>query len=150
MASNTEKTACNYLCKALKMYENGETMQGCEELQYALSILEVTIPEILSEKYSFWKDEYLDALFEEKSLRREEDEFEFFGMCRLMSDQTLTPLYVWVKMNQAREAFESVQIKLGEKSGKEMLKIPHAADEWSDYLDERTPEEIDWFYEVRV
>lgn len=148
MAFASENIVCKYLYDVLKIYEDGESIGDVEELSYVLSILEVTIPEILSQKHSFWKDESLDGFFGERVIKLSENEIEFFGMCTLMSEQALTPIYFRIELGEG--AFASAQVKLGEKEGDEMVKIPADSDDWGDYLDERTPKEIEWVYEIEM
>jgi hypothetical protein len=54
--------------------------------------LEFYLPEVLADIYREWEQESLDGFYFTVGKKRDEFEAEFFGLCIIISDETLTPI----------------------------------------------------------
>jgi hypothetical protein len=59
-----------------------------------LSSLEYYIPQLLSRYYPEWENESLDGFFLANAQRLDLETAEFVGVCILMSDQNVTPVFI--------------------------------------------------------
>ena len=79
--------------------------------------LELYIPQLLSRHYSEWEEESLDGFFITNARKIESETAEFFGLCILISDQTLTPVFIRLTLTSSRNSIASYQVFLGEPGG---------------------------------
>ncbi len=79
-----------------------------------LASLELYIPSLLSRYYPEWKNETLDGFFLETAQRIDSITAEFIGVCILMSDQTLTPIFISLTLSTLHNSIASYRVFLGE------------------------------------
>ena len=79
--------------------------------------LELFIPRVLSDRFSEWEKESLDGIFVAKARKTSPNAVEFWGTCILISDQTVTPLYVELVLTPSAETIDSFRVRLGEQGG---------------------------------
>jgi hypothetical protein len=116
-------------------------------------ILELLVPEILRRTNPEWRSESIDGFFFSSAVKTGEDSAELTGTCILISDQTVTPFAIGVRLSDPGR-FQSLRIKLGEPgNGSLGISGPPctsgAAETMLQTLSARV-EAIDWVYDVRV
>jgi hypothetical protein len=82
-----------------------------------LFALELYIPQLLSRRYSEWEYESLDGFFLASARKIGSETAEFAGLCILISDQTVTPVFIRLTLNSSRDSIASYQVFLGEPGG---------------------------------
>lgn len=75
--------------------------------------LEFVIPKILRREHSEWERESIDGFFFSLAVKYDERAAELAGTCILISDQTVTPFALDMRLSDT-ETFESLRILLGE------------------------------------
>jgi hypothetical protein len=115
--------------------------------------LEFYLPEVLAAIYREWERESLDGFYFTVGKRRGEFEAEFFGLCLIISDQTLTPIHVCLAIAADRDEVTWLACRLGERDGKDMVRIPYHLKNVGDKrvlaLDGRA-DSIDWVYKAEL
>lgn len=79
--------------------------------------IELFLPKLLRVEHPEWERESLDGIFVARAVKTENLAAEFLGTGVLISDQTVTPFMVRLKLTPSTKSFESVQIRLGEAGG---------------------------------
>ena len=79
--------------------------------------MELFLPKLLRIKHAEWERESLDGIYVARAVRTDELAAEFLGTSILISDQTVTPFIVNLRLMPAANSFQSVQIRLGEAGG---------------------------------
>lgn len=82
-----------------------------------LYMLELYIPRLLSRKYPEWEYESLDGFFLANAQKIGLDTAELAGLCILISDQTVTPVFIRLALTSLRDSLASYQVFLGEPGG---------------------------------
>jgi hypothetical protein len=113
--------------------------------------LQFFLPQVLAEVYREWERESLDGFYFTVGKKRDDFEAEFFGLCLIISDQTLTPIHVCLEISAEREEVTWLECRLGERDGNDMLRTPYhlksVADKRVLALNGRV-DSIDWAYKV--
>jgi len=119
-------------------------------LRYVCSGLEFFLPHVLREVHPEWKHESLDGILPAIALKRADLELELIGCCILISDQTVTPFRVLLRVEPDADTPASLEAWLGENYGTEMLRIPYASNRWFRWMNRLSQEfdQIDWTYHV--
>jgi len=90
------------------------------------SVLErVFLLGIFEELYAEWKYESLDGIIPIIAGRLGEGRVEVFGLCILMSGQSLAPIHLRLQLASAVDEVSWLECKLGEKSENSMLRTPY-------------------------
>jgi hypothetical protein len=120
------------------------------EIGYTLELL---IPKMLRRQHPEWLEETIDGFFYSSAVKSDERSAELAGTCILMSDQTVTPFRLNMRISDAG-AFEFFRIRLGE-AGEGRLGI--SGPPWRSsaaralYWDLNTRlEEVAWVYDLTV
>ncbi len=79
--------------------------------------MELFLPKLLRINHAEWERESLDGIFVSRAVKTEELAAEFLGTSILISDQTVTPFMVNLRLTPSTKSFETVQIRLGEPGG---------------------------------
>ncbi|WP_154402774.1 hypothetical protein [Nocardioides speluncae] len=115
--------------------------------------LEILVPELLRARHSEWARESLDGLFYSSALKTEDAEAKLRGMCILISDQTVAPFELAVKLHSDEE-IATLRIRLGEPGGGHLgiSGPPYASPLGQRFLDEMESraQGIDWVYDFGV
>jgi hypothetical protein len=82
-----------------------------------LYLMELYIPQLLARNYPEWKGESLDGFLFAKVQKVESWSVEFIGLCILMSDQTVTPIFIELNLTKSRDVVASYRVFLGEAGG---------------------------------
>jgi hypothetical protein len=80
---------------------------------------------VLAEIHTEWKYESLDGVFVEVARKTGDREAEMSGMCTLISDQTLTPYHLLMRVASATDDIEWFDCKLGEMRRGKLVRIPY-------------------------
>jgi hypothetical protein len=80
-----------------------------------------------------------------------EREIEIFGLCILMSDQTMTPIHLRLQLSPTTNEVSWLELRLGERGRRGMVRMPYSS-EGAVYkrlhaLNERG-DRIEWVYKV--
>lgn len=81
------------------------------------SCLELFIPSMLARRYSEWAGESLDAVFVAPARRTGPASVELVGTCILITDQTVTPLWVELTASASGVRIDSFRVCIGESGG---------------------------------
>lgn len=79
--------------------------------------LELVLPQVLRARYPEWATESLDGIFVARATKTGKGSVEFVGTCILISDQTITPFLVELRLSPAADAISSIRLMLGEPGG---------------------------------
>lgn len=115
--------------------------------------LEPLIPEILRRTHPEWGDESIDGFFFSSAVKKDDASAELAGTCILISDQTVTPFALDLRLSD-RQEFAFFRIRLGEPgegplgiSGPECTS--RGARDMLLALNSRL-EQVDWVYDVAL
>jgi hypothetical protein len=149
-ASRAEQIVGRFVRAVGSGLPEGAAVNASAELRDALQGLEYFIPEVLRQIDSMWENESLDGFLPLYARKSGERELEVYGLCVIISDQTLTPLHLRVRAAESRDEVEWMRCRLGEAEGGQMTRRPYsrvAVAEMLTRLEGRT-EHIDWVYRV--
>ena len=122
-----------------------------ERLGHFLADLQFFVPDLLREIHPEWDRESLDGFQLTVARKTDELEAEFFGLCILISDQTLTPIHVCLKIDAEADEVTWMECRLGERGDHGMVRTPYgpmnAALRSVIALNGR-PDRIDWVYKA--
>jgi hypothetical protein len=112
------------------------------------SALEYYLPAVLREVDRSWQSESLDGFFTEIAILTAPRQAQLAGYCILISDQTLTPFHIQLRVASDTDEIEWLDCKLGEIRNGTMVRIPYNAP-WR----QRPPiadrlQTIDWQFHV--
>jgi hypothetical protein len=113
--------------------------------------LEYFLPPLLVDVYPYWKGESLDGFFFSEARKTGPGQAELYGMCILISDQTLTPVHIHTRVATSEEKINWMECRLGKRGeGKgDMERVP-----WHQWHNEpfvalpNSKERVDWVYRV--
>lgn len=111
------------------------------------SALEWYLPAVLREVHPFWKHESLDGVFAELAVKTAPRQVEIAGLCILISDQTLTPYHVQMRIAPKVDEIEWLDCRLGEMRNDKLVRIPYASDHGKWSVVDRLPS-IEWNFHV--
>ena len=151
MASKSEEHAAHWLRAVLAPLDDGSPIYQSEEFKNALVGLEWFIPEVLGEIHPEWNDESLDGILPAYARKIAAEELMVAGGCILISDQTVVPMHLRLKIGTSADQITWLECRLGERGddGK-MKRMPY--DSWSAKKLMAAAEEldsIDWVYKVK-
>jgi hypothetical protein len=125
MASRAEQWVSRSLRTVLDGVPNGTSIAGAESLQDVLDGLEFFIPEVLRELYAEWEHESLDGFIPVVALKSGEREAAIFGLCIIISDQTLTPIRLRLQVAASKDEVSWLDCGLGERGDGGMVRTPY-------------------------
>ena len=156
MASRSETIAGQAIRKMVADLNVGADIAVDEIRRTAFSALELFLPDVLTELYDEWQRESLDGFYPIRLRKVGDREIELFGLCILISDQALAPIYLQLQLDPTQDEISWLILKLGEKlqdrgeRGATMQRTPYSS------LDSALtriyrlgePDQIDWAYKV--
>src|SRR5207248_3329014 len=104
---------------------DGECIPDSKQFQEALVSLYWFLPEILAEIYREWQHESLDGIYPLVAKKTSGREAEIFGLCIIISDQTLTPLHVRLQIAASEDEVSWLECRLGERGPSGMVRTPY-------------------------
>lgn len=151
MASRAEESISRSLRLILAELPNGATIEDSEQFREVLSGLEYFIPEVLREIHPEWIHESLDGVLPLLARKTKEGEADIFGICIIISDQTVTPLHLCLQLSVSSEEVSWLECKLGERGENGMVRTPyHSLNALKNrlYVLVGRSDLIDWVYKV--
>ncbi|WP_425615196.1 hypothetical protein NA78x_005096 [Anatilimnocola sp. NA78] len=124
MASKAEEWVCRWLRTILADLPNGASIAHSDQIQKLFSGLEYFLPQVLSASYPEWEHESLDGFLPLVARKTGDGEAEIFGLCIIISDQTLTPIHLHIQASKTKDEVSWVDCKLGEAGEHGMVRIP--------------------------
>src|SRR5262249_50006785 len=103
----------------------GATIDDTPEFRDALTALEWFLPDVLAEIHSEWAGESLDGIYAHIARKTGDGEAEIFGLCILLSDQTLTPIHLRLQLSPTTDEVSWLELRLGEKGQQGMVRYPY-------------------------
>lgn len=154
MVSKAELSFCRSLRPILDDLEDDSTISDSEGFRRALCALEFFLPQVLREIHPEWNWEGLDGILPTTARKTGAREVEIFGLCILITDQTLAPLHLRLRLSTSCDAVSWLELRLGEK-GREhrMRRIPYSSLDTTIkrfYALDGGVAAIDWVYAVTV
>lgn len=107
--------------------EAGGGIPDTPSLRSVLSTLEAYFPAVLREIHPEWRHESLDGVFCELGRKIGDREVEFAGLCLLITDLTLTPYHVRLRLARDTDEIEWLDCRLGEIRNGQLVRIPYNA-----------------------
>lgn len=98
--------------------------------------------------HAFWKHASLDGVFHKLAIKTAECQAEIAGLCILISDQTLTPYRVQVRVASDADEIESLDCRLGEIRGNAMVRIPYNSERGGKWSIADRLQSIEWQFHV--
>ena len=150
MVSRAEQIISRSLRTVLAELPDGASIGDCDLFRDVLSGLEFFLPQILSEVYPEWKGESLDGVMPLLACKRCELDAEIFGLCILISDQTITPLHVRLQVAASTDEVSWLECRLGEREKHGMVRMPYDSSAIAKRLHalDGRQDLIDWVYQV--
>ena len=127
------------------------SIADAEQFREVLCGLEYFLPEVLREIHPEWDRESLDGLFPQVACKTRDGEAEIFGLCILISDQTLTPFHLRLQISPSVDKVSWLECRLGERGEQGMVRTPYQslnAIRKRLYGREGRADRIDWVYNV--
>jgi hypothetical protein len=151
MASRVEQMVSRSLWTILAELSDGEYFDTSEELRKVFLGLERIVPDVLREIYPEWYPESLDGIMPLLARKIGESEAEIYGLCILMSDQTLTPLHVRLQVAEGHDQLSWIECRLGERGRQGMSRTPlPSVDSLAKLLHhlQNRSDQIEWVYKA--
>ena len=152
MASSIEQRVSRSLRAILADLPDGASIGDSEQFRQVLSGLEFFLPhQVLSEIYPEWNHESLDGILPLVARKTGDGEAEIFGLCIIISDQTLTPLHIRLRVAASTDEVSWLECRLGERGKHGMVRTPYesaSAVSKRLYALDGKAELIDWVYKV--
>jgi hypothetical protein len=81
------------------------------------SVLELFLPQLLRDRYPEWMKESLDGIFVAHAEKSGPAAVKLVGTCILISDQTVTPFLINLRLSPGADCLAAYRILLGEPGG---------------------------------
>ncbi|MEZ6138981.1 MAG: hypothetical protein R3B84_00285 [Zavarzinella sp.] len=158
MASKAEQAVSRSLRTILADLPNGAsfiayTPDGLfsEHLLDLFGGLEFFLPQVLRRTHPEWAHESLDGFRPLVGRKIGNSAAEIFGLCILITDQTLTPIHLHIQASSTADEISWLECKLGEASEKGVVRTPWPSGNATDNLVhalEGRADSIEWVYTV--
>ena len=124
MVSIPEQRLSHSLRVVLADLPIGASIPDSEQYREALTALQYFIPVVLGEIHREWAFQGLDDVMPVEARKTGEGEAELFGVCCMVSDQTLTPLHVCLQLAAPVDEISWLECRLGERGRDGMVRKP--------------------------
>jgi hypothetical protein len=146
-----EKRISSELRAILRDLPIGADIPDTEPFRQILSGLEYYLPGVLAEIHREWRRESLDGVIPLTARKTGELEVEIFGVCILISDQTLAPIHIHLQVAPAADEIAWMVLRVGETGEEGMTRtryrsLAHINDQLCAAAD--SPNAISWHYQV--
>lgn len=151
MASGTERLLSHFLRRILLGLAVGVRIEQSEDFQTVLTALEFFIPAVFREIHPEWEHESLDGFYPIMARKTGSHEAEIFGLCILISDQTVTPFHLRLQLARFHDEVSWLECRLGEVGEDGMMRTRY--EELNRAFNRLPPPEqavnaINWVYKV--
>lgn len=151
MPSIAEESVSTFLHMITEDVPDGGSVRESEHLQNLLDGLEYYLPEVLRRTYLEWEHESLDGFYPLVVRKAGDAGIELFGLAIIITDQTTTPIHVFIQADVAGHEVTWLALQLGEKGEEGMVRNPWQTkirtDKLVNSLDGRLGT-FEWVYEV--
>jgi hypothetical protein len=149
-ASRAEQLVSRWLRSVLEALPKGAPVNHSKQFREMSLALERFIPEVLRDVDSEWEDESLDGFLPLYAIKTKEQEMEVYGLCIIISDQTLTPIHLRIRAAVSTDEIEWMRCRLGERQGGGITRVPYSAEAIRRMLAGLAgrEEEIGWVYKA--
>jgi hypothetical protein len=150
MASRAEEVISRSLRAILADLPNSASIGESEQFREVLSALELFLPQVLNEIYPEWNHESLDGILPLMAWKTGDREADIFGLCIIISDQSLTPLHVRLQVDASTDEVSWLECRLGERGKHGMVRTPYSSSAVAKRLHglDGKADQIDWVYKV--
>jgi hypothetical protein len=152
MVSRAEESISRSLRAVLADLPDGAGIGDSEPFRAVLSGLEFFLPhQVLREIYPEWDHESLDGIMPLLARKTGQGEAEIFGLCILISDQTVTPIHVRFQVAASIDEVSWLECRLGERGKHGMVRMPYDSSSKMAkrlYALNGKQDQIDWVYKV--
>lgn len=148
MKASNEELTCRALRPILAQSVDGGDIPESEACLEMLTALEFFIPEVLAELYPEWKDESLDGFYPLVIRKTGRNGMEMFGLCILISDQTVTPIDLKLRIDSDRDEVAWLECRLGEAAEHGIGRWPLKSKTKRLFALEGRKDQIQWVYRV--
>jgi hypothetical protein len=124
MTTKAEQILSRALREALADLPAGADVPPSEQFREALTALEYFIPEVLGEIHREWTFQGLDDVVPVVARKTGDGVLEIFGLCCIVSDQTLAPLHLRLQLAAASDEVSWFECRLGEQGPNGMVRKP--------------------------
>src|SRR4051794_6751535 len=125
MASIPEQRLSRSLRSVLADLPSGTSIPDSEQFREVLTGLQYFIPVVLGEIHREWNLEGLDDVLPVMARKTGEGEAEIFGLCCIVSDQTLTPLHLHLQVAASDDEVSWLECRLGERGQHGIVRTPY-------------------------
>jgi hypothetical protein len=146
-----EQGLARSLRRLLAPLPNGSPIEELPRLGSIERDFEYYLPALLAKAHFEWRRECFDGFVFEVERKSGPNEAEFRGWCILISDQTVTPIHIQLKVSENNDEIEWLVLKVGERQPgtNTMTRLPYASlTKKMMLLLEQRWDEIDWYYVV--
>lgn len=91
----------------------------------ATEALEYYLPGVLRECHPEWRHESLDGVMTALANKLGDHEAEIYGLCILISDQTLAPLHLRIQVDAQDDTINWLECRLGEQTLEGMRRVAY-------------------------
>jgi len=88
----------------------------------------------------------LDGIYVGNISKSNGNQLKIIGMCILISDQSLVPVYIQIKVSNSSDEIEWMDCKLAQLGENGVIKIPYASNQWKKELYTLDENRIKWYY----
>jgi hypothetical protein len=152
MTSALEQSISRSLRAILADLPDNASIGDSEQFREVLSGLEFFLPhQVLNEIYPEWNHESLDGILPLVARKTGNGEAEIFGLCIIISDQTLTPFHVRLQVAAFGDEVSWLECRLGERGKQGMVRTPYESSSAAAkrlYALDGKADLIDWVYKV--
>lgn len=158
MASTAEQCVSRSLRTILGDLPNGASIIGytpdgffSDHLLDLFGGLEFILPQVLRRTHPEWEHESLDGFCPLVARKTGDAAAEIFGLCILITDQTLTPIHLHIQASSTADAVSWLECKLGEACEHGMVRTPWPSGNETDkvvHALEGRADTIAWVYDV--
>jgi hypothetical protein len=124
MASKAEQCVSRSLRTILADLPDDASFLGSEHLRDLFGGLEYFLPQVLRRTHPEWEHESLDGFCPLVARKTGDATAEIFGLCILITDQTLTPIHLNIQASSTAEEVSWLECKLGEACEGGMVRTP--------------------------
>ena len=100
------------------------------------------------ENDDIWRRECLDGVYPELMSKRGEREIEIFGVCVLITDQSLVPVHLRMQIAADTDEITWLECRLGEKGREGLIRDSRSCAFKRIYAMNGNPDAIEWYYAV--
>ncbi len=114
MTSKAEAKTCHGLREIVDELQQGAQIPDSVGFRESLSGLEYLLPEVLAAEHHWWRYEGFDGILPAVARKVGPQEIEVIGVCILISDQSVTPIYVRLGLSSEADEIAWLECKVGE------------------------------------